>query len=244
MNLDKILIGKFLGMSSLGVYTLAKDLAARSMLVVNPIVNKLCLPKYASIQRDKKLLANEVGNTFIVLGFFSSLIFFSLSITSELVVFLMYGSGNEQTANILSVLAFYMLFRSFSNVISTLLNSVGNTKLDFKWQCIAGLVGMPCIYLLVQYDMNTMVIGMVFLQFSFVVMSYFVSLKPILPLSFVVYIRRAFIFPIIGLIALYPLSFYQEQVSLIDVLLNYIQWLFCYLMMSLLLFKSPLKKYI
>lgn len=244
MNLDKLLIGKFLGMSNLGVYTLAKDLAARSMLIVNPIVNKLCLPKYAAIQEDKKRLAVEVSNTMLILGFFSSLMFFSLSIVSEVVVFIMYGPGNIDTANILKILAFYMLFRSFSNIISTLLNSVGNTKLDFKWQCIASLVAIPSIYILVQYNMQIMAFGLVVLQAIFVTFSYFISIRLVVPLNFSIYIRRVFLFPIIGAGLLMLPNLFEHASSLIQIFLNYLQWLVLYLIISLILYKTPLKKYI
>lgn len=244
LNIDKLLIGKFLGMSSLGFYTLAKDLAMRSMQVVNPVVNKLCLPRYAAKQQDKSALAEEVGNTILILGFFSTLIFFSLSLVSSFVVELLYGPGKEEVVILLRVLAFYVLFRSFGNVIGSLLSALGETKLDFKWNVIASIIAIPSVYLLVHYDVKTMVLGMVTLQILFVFISYFVLLKPVLPLSFFTYTKRVFIFPLIGLVPFLYMNFSTIHPDIITQLIHYASWLLSYLFFALLLYKTPLKKYI
>ena len=244
LNLDKILIGKFLGMSSLGVYTLAKDLAMRSMQVVNPVVNKLFLPRYAALQQDKPALAKEVSKTLLLIGFFSSLIFFSLSILSPGVVEILYGSGKENVADILGVLAFYVLFRSFGNVSGTLLNSVGKTNLDFKWNLIASFIAVPAIFIFVQYDIETMSIYMALMQAGLIVLSYFILIKPILPFSFFLYIRHVFLFPVIGGLIWVIVPEIEHQGSLLYLVLNLLQWLVIYLIVGGLLYKTKLKPYL
>ena len=241
-NLDKILIGKFIGLSSLGTYTLAKDLAMRAMQVINPMVNKLCLPKYAQAQNDQNELNLIVSNTLLVLGFFSSIIFIGIAHFAELIVQILYGSGKEDIAKVLSIIAFYVLFRSFGNISGTLLNAVGQTKRDFQWNICAALIALPTIFTLVQFSFEYMVAGIVLLQLCLTLVSYFIIIKPILSMSFMRYCVAVVLFPAIGIAIGIPVSTMVGSDTL-QLILSFLLWLALYVAVAFVLYKTLLRKF-
>ena len=57
-NIDKILIGKFIGMEALGFYNLAWQLIIFPLAKINPVVNKVAFPLYAKVQHDIEKLSS------------------------------------------------------------------------------------------------------------------------------------------------------------------------------------------
>ena len=234
LNLDKILIGKFLGMANLGLYTLGKDLAMRSMQVINPIVNKLCMPRYAAKQDNIEALTDEAGNTYLILSFFSTLMFFSLSICSPLLVEVLFGSDKLSVVPVFSVLAFYVMFRSFGNVTGTLLAATGNTKLDFKWNLLAATISLPTIFLLVQHSIDVLIVGMVLLQAILTMLSYFILIKPCVNLTFGRFVFNILLFPVIALLSFIGVKSFIVLDGILALFIFYGVWLTLYLALSCL----------
>jgi len=235
LNLDKILIGKFLGMANLGLYTLGKDLAMRAMQVINPIVNKLCMPRYAAKQDNIEALTEEAGNTYFILSFFSTFMFFSLSLCSPLLIELLFGSDKLAVVPVFSVLAFYVMFRSFGNVTGTLLAATGNTKLDFKWNVLAACISLPTIFLLVQYNIDVLIVGMVLLQALLTILSYFILIKPCVNLTFSRFTFNILLFPVIALLGFIGVKAFIVIDGVLTLFIVYGVWLTLYLTFSYLI---------
>lgn len=232
MNLDKILIGKFLGMANLGLYTLGKDLAMRAMQVVNPIVNKLCMPRYAAKQNNIDELTKEAGNTYLFLSFFSTLMFFTLSIGSPILIELLFGQEKLSVVPVFSILAFYVMFRSFGNVTGTLLAATGKTKLDFKWNVLAATISVPTIFFLVQHSIEVLITGMVALQAFLTVLSYFVLIKPCVQLPFARFLFNILLFPCVALLCFIAMTQLKVNDGFISIFISYGIWLIAYLTIS------------
>ena len=66
------IIGKFLGPSSLGVYSIALQLASLPLEKVGQIINQIAFPAYSEIQGDHERVAQytlRIGNLISMLSF-------------------------------------------------------------------------------------------------------------------------------------------------------------------------------
>lgn len=135
-NIDKILIGKFLGVHSVGLYNVAWQLIIFPLSKLNPVVNKVALPIYGKIQEDQRaideyysLAMKAIG--LIVIPFSIYLLFFSMPVVS-----VVFGPQWADASMVVSVLGVVGLIKAIGNPGGALLVALGNAKLGFWWNII------------------------------------------------------------------------------------------------------------
>ncbi len=142
-NIDKILIGKFIGMEALGFYNLAWKLVLIPLTKINPIVNKVAFPLYAKVQKDKQTLSHYYTKSLSSLFLVVVPILVFLFYYSQEIVFIAYGEGWELTATLLKILVVIGLFKAIGNPAGALLLAIGRADVSFWWNLVwAFLVSM------------------------------------------------------------------------------------------------------
>lgn len=132
-NIDKILIGRFIGFEALGFYNLAWQLIIFPVSKINPIINKVTFPIFAKIQKNNERI-NRVYNrsvTSLLIISIPSLIF--LYYNSIEVVEILYGPGWFKSAQIVSILVFVGLLKAAGNPSGALLLGIGRADIGFWW---------------------------------------------------------------------------------------------------------------
>jgi O-antigen/teichoic acid export membrane protein len=131
-NLDNILIGKLLGVTMLGYYAIAMNMATfLSQYFLNKI-GFIMYPAYSKIQDD---LEDAKRVMLKALRYISMLIFpfsFFLCVFAYDILRLVVGEKWIPATNVLKVLAFVGIFRAFGTVIWPLLLAKGKSKADYQ----------------------------------------------------------------------------------------------------------------
>lgn len=162
--LDTLIIGKSFDLSTLGVYSLAKDFVEKISQMLGPIYNKIILPVLAKYNDDKKNLKVAFVGGFVSILSVNSLIYGSVAISSWLIVNVLYGDSEEEVIRIMSLAALFFLVRSISLVNGLYVQAIGKTHRDFTWNLVATILLPGILIVLSQLGLENMLMGMIVMQ--------------------------------------------------------------------------------
>lgn len=139
-DLDILIIGKIFPSEILGGYSLAKQLVTKPMQILNPIVSKVATPTLAIFQNNIQELKDNYLKLINILSSINIPAYILLGIFAPLVVNILYGSNFENIVIIVRILSIYMIFRSVSSPVGSLVVATGRTDIEFFWNTFALLV--------------------------------------------------------------------------------------------------------
>ncbi len=170
-NIDKILIGKFLGVGDAGIYNLAWQLINFPLRKINPMVNKVAMPIYGRVQQDNKLIDTYYCLTMIIISMMVAPFTVYLSFFSELVVEVVYGNDWISASPVVSILAVVGLVRALGNPGGGLLIALGYAKVCFWWNVVWGGALICAMYITLVYfpDIKTAPLTFLFLSVVFAI---------------------------------------------------------------------------
>ncbi len=146
-NGDNFIVGKYLGSSILGAYSLAFQISAIPGNKLKAIIGKVMFPLFSKIQDDRE----EAKNYFYKITKLSILLTiptaFFLSFESRWLVITIFGSKWILTSKILKFLSFVMIYRAFSSICENLINSFGRSDIVFYLFSAEGIIFISAIYL-------------------------------------------------------------------------------------------------
>jgi O-antigen/teichoic acid export membrane protein len=139
-HIDKLLIGKMVGMQALGFYEMAWRLIIFPLQKINPIINKVAFPVYAMVQNDRAALEkyysfNVKALSLVITPILAFLAFFSCD-----VVLVVFGEGWEQTASLIAILAFVGVGKALGNPGGALILAKGRADIGFWWNIFWSVV--------------------------------------------------------------------------------------------------------
>ena len=130
---DIFLIGIFYGIELLGVYSLAKQLVYKPILIINPILTKISIPIFSKMQNsDNNLKLNYLR----LINMISSIgipLYILIFIFSNQIVNLFYGNNFIDAVPFTKYLSIYMIFIMLRNPMGNLTIASGRTDLEFYW---------------------------------------------------------------------------------------------------------------
>jgi O-antigen/teichoic acid export membrane protein len=154
-NVDNFAIGKFVGSTGLGVYTLARRFGLYSGQNIVALLGRVLFPAYSKIQMQKERLRRGYMKTFYPVSMLSFPVAVGLAILSYEFVYYVLGSNWLEVEVPLQFLAFYGLFYSLSAVGSNIFLAVKRQDIPLKILAaellvlLAGLYPVTAIYGLV-----------------------------------------------------------------------------------------------
>jgi O-antigen/teichoic acid export membrane protein len=143
-NIDKILIGRFMGMEALGFYNLAWQLIIFPLVKINPIVNKVAFPLYAKVQHEPIKLSNYYTMSLSALFLIIVPLLVFMFFYSHEIVYIAYGNNWSMTADLLSILVIVGLLKATGNPSGALILAIGRADVGFylnlAWAIVVGVV--------------------------------------------------------------------------------------------------------
>ncbi|GAA4109719.1 lipopolysaccharide biosynthesis protein [Aquimarina addita] len=150
-NIDNLIIGKMLGSSLLGSYTLSFTLTEQVRQMISTILNKVMYPVFGKSQDDKVKLKNYFLK---IVNFNSILIYplmaFLLLFGEQVIGF--FGENWKEAVLPLKILAVAMMIHLLINSFTSLIRGIGKPQLEMK--IIIGLtilVLIPGLYIGILY---------------------------------------------------------------------------------------------
>ncbi len=140
-NLDKFIVGNWLGLAGLGVYQLAWNFVVAPTTFVLPAVSRIAEPVFAKIQQmDAKKVSLAYGHTMLAATFLMMPIYAFLGVAASECVLVFFGEKWWAAAAPLQILAGAWAIRSTGVLGGALMLARRRPSLNFWWNVIYGIV--------------------------------------------------------------------------------------------------------
>ena len=242
-NVDNAIIGKMLGMSSLGFYMIAYTISNLPATYITRLVDRVMFPTYSKLQNDQNGLKSAYLKTLKYVSVFSIPMAFGIFVIASDFVSVVLGEQWMPSVVAIQILSFFGLSRSIVANNGSLRNSLGRPDIAVKltlfrilifiiifypFTIYKGLVGMslavlissiiPNIY---SFKINEMLFGIKFIDviksiYIFFLNSLFMTLVLCLAKSFLITSMESLIFLIIMGMAIYVSLCYMTSRETVD----------------------------
>lgn len=151
-NLDKIIIGRFLGNVDLGLYSVAYQLMIRPFSALNPIFTRVTLPLFVKIRDNDVRLGVAYLQTIRTVALLMFPIYMVMAISAPAIINIVMGDKWSASAPILYVLSLLGIFFSIGNPIGTLILAKGKPKWAFNLNLFSLLIYALAFWIGSQYS--------------------------------------------------------------------------------------------
>lgn len=131
MNLDNLLVGKLLGVTALGIYAIAFNVANFGADYFGGKVYRVIFPAFSKIQDNKYDLKQAFLKTTKIVSIFAFPFFVILFLMGDELIRIMYGLKWLEAIPVLKILAFAGLFNTLPVAMGPLFNASGYPKISF-----------------------------------------------------------------------------------------------------------------
>lgn len=183
-QIDTLLIGKLLGVETLGVYNIAKQIIMKPIQIINPIVSKVSFPVMAKIQHDTDKLKEIYLKTINLLSSTNFPIYLFMFITAPQLVALIFGEKWIDAVVIVQILSIYGALRSIGNPVGALLLAKGRADWGFYWNLSLLFYVPTVLYLFSRGGIETLSWAMVGVMVSLLTPMWYFLVKPLTQASF------------------------------------------------------------
>ncbi len=142
-QLDTILIGKLLGLETLGLYDILKRLLVRPSSLLNHLVERVTLPLFAKLQARPLFLRKMFLNTTAKLAALNIVGYSAVAIFAGIFLRTAFGNAWEIHSLEVRLMCAFVLIQALLNPIDALLVAVGKIE---KW-LVANLIFLPFLAL-------------------------------------------------------------------------------------------------
>lgn len=150
-NADNIIVGSLLGVTSLGYYTIAYQLAVFPINKLNPIILQVAYPVLAKMKGNDQELKNSYIKILDIISYLNLPLLAGLLITAESVVPLFYGPGWDNTIPLIKIFVFQSFFGCLTHPLFTLAFTKGKPNLLFYLNLATLVVKVPLLYFFGKY---------------------------------------------------------------------------------------------
>ncbi|WP_338788141.1 MOP flippase family protein [Metabacillus sp. FJAT-53654] len=189
-KIDSIIIGRFIGSTALGYYTMAFNIIILPSTKINPIITRVIFPVFSRIQNDTQKLKDNFFKLLTLVSLINFPIFFGLFITAPLLIPTVFGDQWIPSVELVQLLCGVGLLRSIGNPIGSLMMATGNVKLSFKFNAFKMVTQIPGI-IIGAYFLGVLGVAYIYLilQVFYTVFSYKYLISKTLGPSLKVYIK-------------------------------------------------------
>jgi O-antigen/teichoic acid export membrane protein len=167
-NMDKILLGKMVGMDAVGQYDLAYRLIIFPLTKINPIVNRIAFPVFSKYQNEPESLGNCYGLGVKALSLVTIPLLVFLFIFSEDVVLVMFDEGWDSVSDLVKILSVVGIIKAIGNPGGSLILALGRADVGFWWNVVwATCLGLA-IFLTLRFFPNVYAAAICVLALSIV----------------------------------------------------------------------------
>lgn len=153
-NIDYLVVGKMIGATALGYYTLAYNLITFPLYKISTIITRVTFPAFSKIQDDNINL--KIGYLKVV-RYISMITFPMLAgmfVVAPEFIMVVYGSKWQPMILTLQILCLAGALKSIGTTVGTILLSKGRADIQFKWNFFTMIVMTIAVLIGVKYGIE------------------------------------------------------------------------------------------
>lgn len=141
-NLDNLLVGKFLGAASLGIYVRAYATMLLPLQQVTSVLGKVMFPSLSRIKNDKEAVKRVYLRAVSIIALITFPTMLGLFAVADYFVLAIYGEKWRSVIGVLQVLCLVGMIQSVVSTVGWIYQSQGRTDWMFKWGIFSGVLGI------------------------------------------------------------------------------------------------------
>lgn len=153
-NADNLLIGRFLGATDLGYYSMAYRLMLWPLQNISSVVSRALFPVFSRLQAEQGRLAGAYIRVAAAIALITAPLMFGFFVLREPFVAVALGDRWQPVADVLVWLVPVGLLQSIGTTVGTLYYATGRTDVMFKWGIAAGLLVIPAFAIGLQWGIT------------------------------------------------------------------------------------------
>lgn len=183
VNLDKLIVGKYLGEHALGLYSFAFQLMVRPILILNPIISRVLYPLFSHIKNDNIRLARGYLEIIRTSSLLLLPIYLILCISSYGIIYILMGSKWTEAAPLLSILSVLGALYSIGMPLGSLILAKGRADLALFLNILSFLLNISACFIGSQFGIQNVAMLMVMASALFLLPFDFYLRKKIINMS-------------------------------------------------------------
>lgn len=191
-SFDVLIIGRFLGTDSVGIYNLAKDLVGKPSAILENIVLKVSIPVFSEVQDDFVKLKKIFFFMQKLVSTLNGFIYFGVFTLSPLIVLLYYGRQYAVCIPIIQVLAVHRFLRGYHDSMDTVCLAMGRTDIDVWWNFLLLVTTPFAIYIGVNISSYFVAISLLLSYTVLMYPNWYLYAHKLLNISFFSYYKTIF----------------------------------------------------
>ncbi len=233
-QLDVILIGKLLGIESVGVYSVLKQIVMRPAYIINPVITRVTFPIMSKYQNDIQKLKNLYLKTIRYVSSVNFPVYTAIIVFAPFIISILLGKDWLKFTFVFQLLAAYFMFRSIGNPVGSLLLSIGRPDIEFYWNIVMLFYIPLWIFIGSFYSLEGVALALSLSHFLLIFVDWFFLIKRFCFADFLEYHREIFIPFLISLLSgAGALLFFQMVGDLYGVILGFVVGVFIFILLSI-----------
>lgn len=153
-NIDNLLVGRYLGATDLGYYSMAYRLMLWPLQNISSVVGRALFPLFSRLQADQNQLSIVYTQATTAVVFVTAPLMFGFFALRDPLVSVALGSEWQPVSDVLAWLIPVGLLQSIGATVGSLYLATGRTDVMFKWGVLAGLMIVPAFVLGLQWGIT------------------------------------------------------------------------------------------
>ena len=151
-DIDVVFVGRFLGITTLGLYQMAARIPDSSVMVLVSMASRALFPAFSKVHAE----GGDVRKAFLIaIRCMSSLTFpasMGLFFLARPIIVVFFGAKWIEAAPILSVLSLYVMFRATDYEIGNVLKATGKTNVVVRLTALKAVLLAPSVVICAMYS--------------------------------------------------------------------------------------------
>ncbi len=139
-NVDYLVVGRMIGASALGYYTLAYNLITFPLYKISTIITRVTFPAFSRIQNDNPTLRTGYLKVVRYISMITFPMLAGMFVVAPEFILVVYGSKWTPMILTLQILCLAGALKSVGTTVGTILLSKGRPDIQFKWNILTVIV--------------------------------------------------------------------------------------------------------
>jgi O-antigen/teichoic acid export membrane protein len=153
-NVDKLVIGLWLGTPALGAYTLAYQFVIRPFRILANLSARVARPLLARVQDDAARLEGAYLESVRIAALLAFPLYVGTWLVADPLVELVYGPGWHDVASLLGLLWPLGILYSIGNPVGALVIATGRARVGFVWNAFCALVDVAAVLIGIPFGVH------------------------------------------------------------------------------------------